>query len=102
MKIKDISKPAERVDPDEVAKALGAEKISNVEKLIKKKIAEAVERTAPNMERFYLIRWVLISALMQGLIVDWDYDMTPDEFIFEIYLSKPILRTRVAVPRETW
>ena len=89
-KIVDISKIAERVEPEEVAKALGAERISDVEKLLKSKIEESVVLAKTNKELYYLIRYILVSAEMQGLIRKWKADDDEFNLIFEIQVSFPI------------
>jgi len=99
MKIKDISKPAERVEPEKVAKALGAERISDIEKILREKIKMAVELTSPTEERFYLIRWIMVSSKMQGLIINWNYKMSRDEFVLDIQVCfTPWPRLLISVP----
>jgi hypothetical protein len=90
-KIYDISKKAERVEPEEVAKVLGAERFSDIEKTLREKIEKAVELTHTNKERQHLIKCVMISAEMQGLIKAWRHSIYENQFIYEVQISFPFL-----------
>jgi hypothetical protein len=109
MKIKDISKTApkiintskcaERVDPGEVAKAIGAESFSDIERLIRSKVEEAIERTTSNDERHQLVCMIMNSAKSQLLIRDWTWSRLEDMFVYEIQVSFPMWpRLYITVP----
>lgn len=79
--------------------ALGAESFSDVEKVLKEKVEEAVKRTNNNRDRQYLIRWVMVSAEMQGLIKAWRNYEYEDKLVYEIQISFPIFpRIFISVP----
>jgi hypothetical protein len=70
-------------------------------KIIEEKITQAIELTKPSMERYYLIRWIMISAEMQGLIIGWDCDLIDNRFVFDIRLSPPTFsKLLIGVPCE--